>query len=183
MKKFLLPLFSVLMIIACGEPEPRKPIQVKSGSFFKASVERSKKILELETQVIQELIGKDSLKKYLTSTNGFWYTYEIQKDSINYLPKTNDILLLTYNIMSLKGDTLYKIDDIGLVEHAVDKSQLFPGLRNAVKLLQKEEKATFIFPSGQSYGYKGDNNKIGPNTPIKSSVHILEIKKDSSNIK
>lgn len=84
--------------------------------------------------------------------------------------------------MSMSGDTIYKVDDIGLVEHAVDKSQLFPGLRNAVKLLRKGEKATFIFPSGQAYGYKGDNDKIGPNIPIKSSVHLLEIKKDSSNI-
>ncbi|MEM8929068.1 MAG: gliding motility-associated peptidyl-prolyl isomerase GldI [Bacteroidota bacterium] len=183
MRKFPLPLLSLLIVVACGEPEPRKPVQVKSGSFFKASVQRSKRILEVETKVIQGLIKKDSLKKYLPSTNGFWYTYEIKKDSLKYLPKTNDILLLTYNIMSLQGDTIYKVDDIGSVQHAVDKSQLFPGLRNGIKLLQKGEKATFVFPSGQAYGYKGDNNKIGPNIPIKSSVKILEIKKDSSNIK
>ncbi|MEO0572989.1 MAG: gliding motility-associated peptidyl-prolyl isomerase GldI [Bacteroidota bacterium] len=183
MRKFPLTLLLFLLLVACGEPAPRKPIQVKSGSFFKESVERSKRILTAETKVIQELIKKDSLKTYLPSTNGFWYTYEIKKDSAHYLPKTNDILLLTYNIMSLNGDTIYKVEDIGLVEHAVDKSQLFPGLRNAVKLLQKGEKATFIFPSGQAYGYKGDNNKINPNIPIQSSLHILEIKKDSSNIK
>lgn len=183
MRKYLFLLFSLLILGACGGPEPRKPVQVKSGSFYKASVERSKRILEVETKVIQELIEKDSLQEYLTSTSGFWYTYEIEKDSLTYLPNTNDILLLTYNIMSLKGDTIYKTGDIGLVEHAVDKSQLFPGLRNAVKLLEKDEKATFIFPSGQAYGYKGDNNKIGPNIPIKASVTILEIKKDSSNIK
>ena len=183
MKKSLLALISLIFLVACGEPEPRKPVQVKSGNFFKESVERSKKILEAETVVIQDLIERDSINSYLPSTNGFWYTYEIKKDSSGYLPKSNDILLLTYNIMSLNGDTIYKKDDIGLVEHAVDKSQLFPGLRNAVKLLRKGEKATFIFPSGQAYGYKGDNDKIGPNVPIKSSVNILEIKKDSSNIK
>ena len=85
--------------------------------------------------------------------------------------------------MNLANDTIYSTKDIGLVEHAVDKSQLFPGLRNAVKLLGKGEKAAFIFPSEQAYGYKGDNERIGPNTPIKSSVNILEIKKDSNNIK
>ncbi len=183
MRKLLLSLLLLFIMVACGEPEPRKPVQVKSGSFFKESVERSKRILEVETKVIQALIEKDGSNKYLESNNGFWYTYEIKKDSTNYLPKTNDVLLLTYNIMSLKGDTIYRAEDIGLVEHAVDKSQLFPGLRNALKLIRKEEKATFLFPSGQAYGYKGDNNKIGPNLPIKSSVRILEIKKDSSNIK
>jgi len=183
MRKLLLCSLSLVLLTACGEAEPRKPVQVKSGSFFKTSVERSKKILEVEINIIQKLIEKDSLKEYFPSSNGFWYTYETKKDSVEYLPKTNDILLFTYNIMSLKGDTIYKAEDIGLVEHAVDKSQLFPGLRNAVKLLQKEEKAIFVFPSSQGYGYKGDQNKIGANVPIKSSVHILEIKKDSSNIK
>ena len=183
MRKVLFSLLLLSLLVACGEPEPRKPVQVKSGSFFKESVERSKKILEMETGVIQKLIERDSLKEYFPSTNGFWFAYETKKDSMGYLPKTNDVLLLTFNIMSLGGDTIYRSNDIGLVEHAVDKSQLFPGLRNAVKLLQKGEKATFIFPSGQGYGYKGDGDKIGPNIPIKSSVHILEIKKDSSNIK
>ncbi len=84
--------------------------------------------------------------------------------------------------MTFSGDTLYKAQDFGLVQHAVDKSQLFPGLRNAVKLLRKGEKATFLFPSSQVYGYRGDDNKIGPNQPLASSVTLLEIQKDSSNI-
>jgi len=182
MKKTVQCLLFLLLFIACGEPEPRKPVQVKSGSFFKESVERSKKILERETEVIKTIIANDSLNDYVVSNSGFWYTYETKKDSTGYLPKSNDVLLLTYNVMALGGDTIYRIDDIGLVEHAVDKSQLFPGLRNAVKLLRKGEVATFIFPSGQAYGYKGDTDKIGPNTPIKSSVSLLEIKKDSSNL-
>ena len=177
---FLLP---IILFLACGEPVPRKPVQVKSGSFFKESVARSKKVLEMETEVIQNLIKKDSSNSYFSSNSGFWYRYEQKKDSTGYLPKTNDIVLLTYTAMSLAGDTIYPMDDIGLVEHAVDKSQLFPGLRNAVKLLRKGERATFLFPSSQAFGYKGDKDGIGPNTPIKLSLTLLEIKKDSSNIK
>lgn len=183
MKKGFSLVVLLLCLTSCGEPEPRRPVQIKSGSFFKESVERSKKILEMETRIIENLMKKDSTITYFPSSSGFWYAYESERDSTGYLPKTNDILLLSYNVMSLAGDTIYRVEDIGLVEHAVDKSQLFPGLRNAVKLLRKGEAATFIFPSSQGYGYKGDNDKIGPNIPIKSSVQILEIKKDSSNIK
>lgn len=182
MKNWFAYITIFVFLVACGEPEPRKPVQVKSGSFIKESVERSKKILEREEAIFQNIIVKDTAHKYFSSPYGFQYHYEVKKDSTGYLPQTNDILLLTYNIISLSGDTIYKINDIGLVEHAVDKSQLFPGLRNAIKLLRKGEKATFLFPSSHAYGYKGDNEKIGPNTPIKSSVNLLEIKKDSSNI-
>lgn len=183
MKKVFSLIFSIFIISSCAELEPRKPVQVKSGSFIKESVKRSKRILELETGLIETLIKNDSLHEYFPSTYGFWYHYETRKDSSGYLPQSNDVLLLTYNLMTLSGDTIYRVEDLGLVEHAVDKSQLFPGLRNAIKLLQKDETATFIFPSSQAYGFKGDNNKIGPNTPIKSSVTLLEIKKDTSNIK
>lgn len=182
MRKFGYLILLSALILSCGTPEPRKPVQVKSGNFYKKSVARSKQLLAVETSQINALIKKDSLNTYTASNNGFWYTYETKADSVAYLPQTNDVLLLTYNVMSLQGDTIYKVADIGLVEHAVDKSQLFPGLRNAVKLLGKTEKATFIFPSGQAYGYKGDNDKIGPNQPIKSSLQIIEIKKDSSNL-
>jgi len=182
MKKLWIHVVVLTILASCGEPEPRKPVQVKTGSFIKESVERSKKILEREESVFQDYMKRDTANQYHSSTNGFWYTYEIKKGSSGYTPKSNDVLLLTYNVMSIKGDTIYKIKDIGLVEHAVDKSQLFPGLRNAVKLLKKGEKATFLFPSSHAYGYKGDNDKIGPNMPIKSSVNVLEIKKDSSNI-
>lgn len=182
MKKYGFLLISLFFFLACGEPEPRKPVQTRSGSFFKESVARSKKILEKEQMLIQDIIQKDSLHNYLPSPFGFWYYYELQKDTLGYTPKTNDVVWLSYNLMHFNGDTLYRAQDFGLVQHAVDKSQLFPGLRNGIKLLRKGEKATFLFPSSQVFGFKGDTNKIGPNTPLASSVTLLEIQKDSSNI-
>ncbi|MEN1784304.1 MAG: gliding motility-associated peptidyl-prolyl isomerase GldI [Bacteroidota bacterium] len=182
MKVLWYSLSAAFFLIGCSEPEPRRPVQQRSGSFFKASVERSKRILAQEEGLIQKLIDQDTAHQYMTSKNGFWYYYESRKDSSGYLPKTNDELILRYNVQSLAGDTIYSTEELGTVLHAVDKSQLFPGLRNAVKLLQEGEKATFIFPSAQAYGYKGDLQKIGPNLPLKSSVTLITIKKDSSNI-
>lgn len=182
MKNSILSILAGIILLSCGEPEPRKPIQQKTTSFIKESAERSKRLLALEEKAIKEVIQKDSLHTYNTSTSGFWYFYETKKDSIAYSPQTDDVVFLTYNIMSFSGDTIYKRKNIGLVQHAVDKSQLFPGLRNAIKLLKEGEQATFLFPSSQAYGYKGDNDKIGPNMPVKSSITLIEIKKDSTNL-
>lgn len=181
--KRILFILTLTFLVSCEGPEPRKPMQVKSGSFYKASIERSKKILAQEETLIEHIIKKDSLHTYFVSDSGFWYTYETKNEKSDYTLKTNDEVLLAYTLMSLKGDTIYSKNDIGLVQHAIDKSQLFPGLRNGLKLLKEGEKATFLFPSSQAYGYKGDDNKVGPQTPVKVSLELLKIikKRDTLN--
>lgn len=166
-----------LLLTACKEPEPRRPIQTKSGSFFKESVERSKKLLQIEEQKIQDIIKIDSLKHYNHTASGSWYHYWAINDSTEYTPKTDDLVVFTYDLLTLDNDTLYSQDDIGVVTYKVDKQELFSGLRNAVVLLKENEKATFLFPSSIGFGYHGDNNRIGTNVPLKSTVTILKIEK------
>ncbi|MET1259939.1 gliding motility-associated peptidyl-prolyl isomerase GldI [Flagellimonas sp. DF-77] len=182
MKKYSI-IAMALLIWACKGPEPRKPIQVKSGSFFKESVARSKKLLEIEEKRIHKLIGQDSLNTYYTSPFGFWYRYEQQRDSSLPTPQPDDEVVLTYNLRTLSNDTLYTFQDIGRVQAAIGKSKLFPGLRNALPLLREGEEATFLFPSPQGYGYRGDTDRIGPNTPLRATVKLTRIipKKDSIN--
>ena len=185
MLKRIVVILCAVVLASCGQPEPRKPIQVKSGQFFKASVARSQELLAKEQKLIKEIIATDSSRSYIASDSGFWYVYEKKNDASTYQLKTDDEVLLSYNLMHLNGDTIYSKASIGLVPHAIDKSKLFPGLRNAVKLLKEGEQATFIFPSSLGYGYKGDNDKIGPSTPLKSSMELVRIiaKKDSINSK
>ena len=54
----------------------------------------------------------------------------------------------------------------------MDKEELFTGLREGLKLMKAGETVTFIFPSQKAYGYYGDENKIGTNTPIISKVTV-----------
>ena len=175
MKKFFLGLFLIIFAFACNELEPRRPVQQKSGSFIKESVERSKQIIAVEEKLINKIITTDSLRTYQSNPNGFWYYLEKEIDSTEYTLQTDDEALITYNIMNVKGDTIYSAEELGNIPIKVDKSKLFPGLRNGLKLLKEGEKALFIFPSTQAYGYKGDNNKIEPNQPIKASVQIIQI--------
>lgn len=178
--KTRLGIFICLLLAACSGPEPRKPVQTKSGSFFKESVERSKKLLQLEEQKIQDIIKTDSLKHYNHTAFGSWYHYWAINDSTNYTPKTDDLVVFTYDLITLDNDTIYKQEDIGVVTYKVDKQELFPGLRNAVALLKEREKATFLFPSSIAYGYHGDNNKVGTNVPLKSTLTILKIEKQKN---
>lgn len=178
------PFFLLLLALTnCKGPEPRKPEEVKSGSFYRESIERSKRILAEEVKSIQEIIERDSAHNYIPSPNGFWYFYETQNQGSTYLPQEGDQVLFTYTLMSLQGDTIYTAEELGPTSHVVDKQQLFPGLQNAVKLLKINEKASFLFPSDQAYGYQGDNKAIAPLTPLRASVelHTIIIHKDSLN--
>lgn len=173
--------FILMSMWSCKGPEPRKPVQRKSGSFFKESIERSRKLLQAEEQKIGEIIKNDSLKHYINSSAGSWYQYLAVNDTAVYTPKTDDMVIMTYDVLTLENDTIYSQQEIGNISYRVDKEELFQGMRDAVKLLKVNEKATFLFPSSLAYGYHGDNNKVGTNVPIKSTVSILKIEKPQNN--
>lgn len=173
------------LLLACNGPEPRRPIEVKTGSFFKESVERNKALLEKEEALIKDIISKDTAHQYQSSANGFWYYYDIENPTQAYTPQTDDQVLFSFDLRTFANDTLYTSKEKGLISYKVDKEQLFPGLQNAIKLLRINEKATFFFPSSQAYGYVGDGERIGPKTPLISTVelHTIIIEEDSLNSK
>lgn len=180
MKKYIyILLFSC---IACDGPVARKPIKVKTTSYIKESIERNKKLLSMEEDLILEIIKKDSFHFYQNSANGSWYHYVAKNDTAQYAPKTDDLLTLNYNLVSFNNDTIYSTEEIGTVTYKVDKQELFPGLRHGVKLLKEGETATFLFPSSLAYGYHGDNDKIGISVPIKATISILKIEKQKDSI-
>ncbi|MGB7392795.1 MAG: gliding motility-associated peptidyl-prolyl isomerase GldI [Pricia sp.] len=172
-------LLFVITIAGCGGPEPRRPVEVKSGSFFTESVERSKKRLAKEEQQMQAIMERDTAQDYVHSASGSWYRYDVVKPEADYTPQPDDLVTMTYNIIGFDGDTIYTKDDIGVLTYKVDKQDLFPGLRNSVKLLKEGETATFLHPSSLAYGYHGDGEKIGVNVPVMSTLSILKIEKDS----
>ncbi|MGB2760338.1 MULTISPECIES: gliding motility-associated peptidyl-prolyl isomerase GldI [Maribacter] len=179
--RLVLFLFLAVFITSCDGPEPRKPIQTKSGSFFKASIERSRKLLEAEENKIQAIIELDSLKHYAHSNSGSWYHYLTVNEDSDYTPKTDDLVVFNYDILTLDNDTIYSKEDIGVVTYKVDKQEIFLGLRDAIKMLKVNERATFLFPSSIAFGYHGDENKIGSNVPLKSTITILQIEKQEEN--
>ena len=171
-----------LVLLSCKGPEPRRPIEVKSGSFFKGSVERSRQLLAMEEKNIQEIIEKDTAYEYVHSAVGSWYRLETVNEDADYTPRPDDLVVLTYNVIGFDNDTIYTKDDIGVLTYKVDKQELFPGLRSSVKLLKEGETGTFLFPSSLAYGYHGDTEKIGVNVPIKSTISILKIEKNRDTI-
>lgn len=178
----LVIIIALLFLTQCKGPEPRRPVEVKSGSFLKESAERNRELLAQEERMIQGLIAADSLHNYLSTDFGAWYYYDKELSDESPMPDADDLVSLNYNLVSFDNDTIYSKDEIGTIRFRVDKEEFFPGLRSSVKLLKAGETATFLYPSSLGYGYHGDGERVGTNVPLKSTISILEIEKSTDSI-
>lgn len=182
MTKPLTVLLTLFFLYGCKTPEARKPISVKTGSFIDASVQRNKALNAKEQTNIQKLMTLENEKEYIASESGFWYYYNTKTD-IDTLktPDFGDIINYNYNVKDLNGNLIYSKADIKTQIYAMDQEELFTGLREGLKLMKTGETVTFLFPSQKAFGYYGDQNKIGSNTPLICEVTVNSISKNQSN--
>lgn len=178
-RALLLLLAVALSISSCKSPEARRPISQKTGSFIKISAERNKKLNAQESKIIQDIIKKDTSKTYIASESGFWYYYntKIEKDTIT--PAFGDIVNFDYDVKDFHGNEIYSDEEIHARDYAMDQEEIFTGLREGLKLMKPGETVTFLFPSQKAYGYYGDKNKIGTNTPVICEVTVNSITKNN----
>jgi gliding motility-associated peptidyl-prolyl isomerase len=168
-------LFLLAVAVSCKSPEARKPISHKSGSFINASVERNIKLNKKEKERIQQIIKADSDSDYIASESGFWYTYETKVEQDTIKANFGDIINFDYDVKTLAGQTIYSEEEIRPRDYAMDKEELFTGLREGLKLMKPGETVTFLFPSQKAYGYYGDTNRIGTSVPLLCKVTVNSI--------
>ncbi|MBO3097415.1 gliding motility-associated peptidyl-prolyl isomerase GldI [Gelidibacter pelagius] len=174
-RAFLFILVLAISVSSCKSPEARRPISQKTGSFIKISAERNKKLNAEESAQIKNIIKKDTSKTYIASESGFWYYYntKIEKDTIT--PTFGDIVNFDYDVKDFNGNAIYSDNEIHPRDYAMDQEEIFTGLREGLKLMKPGETVTFLFPSQKAYGYYGDKNKIGTNTPVICEVTVNSI--------
>lgn len=171
----LLTIVFIALIVASSckqHQEARRPISQASGSFMKRSVERNKKLIIGEEGQIDSIIKSNPKIKYLASKKGYWYTYEIQNKLDTLTPKKGDVAFFDYEIKDLKGNVIYSELELRPQTYLVDKQNIMMGLRDGIKLMHKNEKVNFLFPSHMGFGYHGDNKKIGANQPLLCTVTL-----------
>ncbi|MBC7845201.1 MAG: gliding motility-associated peptidyl-prolyl isomerase GldI [Flavobacterium sp.] len=172
-KRILLAFLVAALVSSCKQhQESRRPISQASGTFMKKSAERNKKLNASEEGQIEALIKSNHKIKYLASTKGYWYTYVTQNIQDTLTPKKGDVAFFDYEIKDLKGNVIYSEVELRPQTYSVDKQNIMTGLREGIKLMHKNEKVIFLFPSHIAYGYHGDDKKIGTNQPLMCTVTL-----------
>ena len=172
----ILKIFFITFFYACSNQEARKPVNLNQNNFLKQSAKKNKKLFSYEQKLIQKAIKNDSSLIYKKSKSGFWYTY--LNETNNLKPKNGDKVKFNYFIQDLEKNILYK-DKLDTITYFVDKEEILPGLRKAIKILNEGEIAVFLFPSYLCYGYQGDGEKVGINQPLRFTVNLISIKKNN----
>lgn len=179
MNRLIIILAVLATFSSCKELEARRPVSRSSGSYNQESIERNKDLISLEEKQIQGFIQRDSLKTYLSSNDGFWYTY-VQKDTSGseITPQVGDLTQFTYDLKTLNGRTLISKEEIGKVISQVDQSnqELISGIRDGLKIMKEGETVIFLFPSHKGYGYYGLDAKIVSNTILICEMTLINIK-------
>lgn len=174
--KTLVLFLAFMTFLSCKQQQARMPISRSSGTFMKESAIRNKKLIAGEEGKIDSIIKSNPKIKYIASQKGYWYHYEIKNEKDTLRPKKGDIAQFDYEIMDLKGNILYSEVELRPQTYAVDKQNIMMGLRDGIKLMHKNEKVTFLFPSHMAYGYHGDNKLIKSNQPIICTVTLNDFK-------
>ena len=175
--KFGVVLFiAVLLFVSCKQQQARMPISHSSGTFMKESAERNKKLVRGEEGKIDSIIKSNPNIKYIASQKGYWYYYENKNDKDTLRPKKGDVANFDYEIKDIQGKIIYSQLELQPQSYIVDKQNIMMGLRHGIKLMHKNEKVTFLFPSHMAYGYHGDNRRIGTNEPLICTVTLTDFK-------
>jgi len=179
------PIIGLLLIclafVSCKQPQARMPVSRSSGTFMKESIVRNKKLIAGEEGKIDSIIKSNPNIKYFASNKGYWYHYEVKNDKDTLRPKKGDIAFFDYEVQDLKGNVIYSEIQTKPQVYKVDKQNIMMGLRHGIKLMHKNEKVVFLFPSHMAYGYHGDNKNIGTNEPLLCIVTLNDFKPENTS--
>ena len=177
--KIVLLLLIFISISSCKQPQVRMPISRSSGTFMKESMERNKKLNAGEENKIDSIIKSNPKIQYIASQKGYWYHYEQKNERDTLRPRKGYIAEFEYEIKDFKGNVVYSEIELRPQTYKVDKQNIMMGLRDGIKLMRKNEKVTFLFPSHMAYGYHGDNKRVGSNQPLICTVTLHDFKAEN----
>jgi gliding motility-associated peptidyl-prolyl isomerase len=168
-----------IAFLSCKQQQARMPVSRSSGTFMKESAARNKKLVAGEEGKIDSIIKSNPKIQYIASKKGYWYHYVVKNERDTLRPKKGDVAQFDYEIMDMKGNVVYSEVELRPQTYVVDKQNIMMGLRDGIKLMHKNEKVTFLFPSHMAFGYRGDTKRIKTNQPIIVTVTLNDFKAEA----
>lgn len=175
---YLLVIFSAICLTACQEKQgARAPIAQNTTSILDNSLQRNAELTQEQQDLFAQYIQRDTQRDYNHSNQGFYYTYLHRELQDSITPKSGDMVIFNYQISDLQDQVIYSFEQISTQSNLLDKQDLLPVLRHAIKILKSKEVIKVLAPSELAYSYLGDSNKIAKNQPLIFTIELQSIQK------
>ncbi len=175
--KYILLIFSVLMLINCKKSTVYKKVEYGNDEFLKNSQQNYKTLHAEEKTFIKSWIAKHPDTNFSETTQGFWVN--VSKDAKTENAKKTDIILYDKQIEDFSGNIIYNFQEKTNQKLILGKSYEIRGVEYAMYNLSEGDEATLLIPSSLAYGLYGDEEKIGENIPIIVHLKVNKITKNN----
>ncbi|NLV19467.1 MAG: peptidylprolyl isomerase [Bacteroidetes bacterium] len=166
----LLLVISVLIIISCRSGHESKELNVLPGREEMA--EMNKYLVQKDKERIENYIERRGLSM-TESSSGLWSYIEDEGEGKSF--SDNDRVVMEYNCFLIDGTPCYSSAELGPRQVVLGRTEMEPGLDQALRLLRPGGKGLFILPSFLAYGLKGDGKKIPARATL---VYEIDIKNE-----
>lgn len=163
-----------LLFFSCDNVKNKKENQHIDDKQLELSLEEmNRKMLQYESELIDNYIEKNNLKVIKTGTG---LRYQIFNEGDGDLIKKGDVVTLEYELSLLSGELLYSSENDGNKVFLVSRGGVETGLEEAVLKLKNNSEAILILPSHLAHGLLGDGNKIPPKAILVYKIKVIDIK-------
>jgi FKBP-type peptidyl-prolyl cis-trans isomerase len=165
---FILLLFA---FVSCKNNSEKSITNYGPGKNEMADLNRY--FVQKDRERIQNYIVRKNLKM-AESPTGLWY--QIIKEGAGENFSDNDKVILDYECSLLDGTKCYSSKKLGPKEVILGRSEMEPGLNEALRMLKPGAEAIFIIPPFLAYGLIGDGKMIPSRAVIVYNVNIWQDK-------
>lgn len=163
-----------LSFISC-----EKKVQMPSNKFVEVD-STSTNMIKLN-QLLAD-VEQDEMKAYVKASkldfkqSDLSYWYAITNEGSGDRIKNSDIVLIDYQVTTVKGDLCYSYTGDKAQKLVVGKSQRERGFNEALQLLKEGSQAVFVIPSNLCFGMMGDAKKVPPRTALVYKINNIKKK-------
>lgn len=163
--------FALFALVSCRNNPESTVLNSRPGKDEMADLNRY--FVQKDRERIQNYIVRKNLKPTESAT-GLWYQIIKEGEGLHFTD--NNKVVMEYECSLLDGTSCYSSKKLGPKELILGKSEMEPGMNEALRLLKPGAEAIFIFPPFLAYGLIGDQNKIPSRAIIVYNVNILRSK-------
>ena len=169
--RLLISTLLLTLTMSCKSGSDKTDSQKEPGKREMAALNRY--LVQKDRERIESYMERRNLKM-TESPSGFWYLVKTEGNGA-YLTD-NDKVVMEYKCTLLDGTSCYSSAENGPREVILGRSEMEPGLNQALRMLKPGGEAIFILPPFLAYGLKGDGNKIPSRSVIIYDIKILNRK-------